>query len=55
LLAVPVLLAVPELLAVPVSEGAFEPQPALIRATSARATNGRSFLLVSPPYVWRLR
>jgi hypothetical protein len=32
-----------------VSDGAFEPQPALIgliRATSARATNGRSFLLM---------
>ncbi len=58
LLAVPVLPAVPELLAVPVSEGAFEPQPALIkliRATSARATNRRTFLLMSAPYVWGLR
>jgi hypothetical protein len=48
LLAVPVLLAVPEMLAVPVSEGAFEPQPALItliRATIARTASGRSLLL----------
>jgi hypothetical protein len=39
----------PALLAVPVSEDAFEPQPALIRpirATSARAANGRSVLLM---------
>jgi hypothetical protein len=46
----PVLLTVPELLAVPVSEGAFEPQPALItliRATSARAANGRGFLVIT--------
>jgi len=52
LLTVPVLLAVPELLAVPlllavrVSEGAFEPQPALmrlIRATSARAARAAVF------------
>jgi hypothetical protein len=50
-------LAVPELLAVPVSEGAFEPQPALIRpitAARARATNGRGLLLMFAPYV-RLR
>src|SRR5215216_7287898 len=46
---------VPELLAVPVSEGAFEPQPALIRlirATSARTTNGRGLLVMFAPYVW---
>jgi hypothetical protein len=46
---VPALLAVPVLLAVAVSEGACEPQPALIRlisATSARAANGRRFLLM---------
>src|SRR4051794_12819487 len=30
---------VPELLAVPVSEGAFEPQPALITASMARAAS----------------
>ena len=43
-LALPTLVALPELLAVPISEGAFEPQPALAdRATSARAANGRSF------------
>jgi hypothetical protein len=49
---------VPELLAVPVSEGAFEPQPALltlIRATIARAASGRSVLfMVAPWVVWKL-
>jgi hypothetical protein len=54
--AVPVLLALPARLAVPVLEGAFEPQPTLIRlirATSAGVTNGRSFLLMFAPIcVW---
>jgi hypothetical protein len=57
LLAVPVLLAVPELLAVPVSEGAFEPQPALItliRATIARTASGRSLLLMFAPWCVKL-
>src|SRR5829696_6148059 len=47
---VPVLVAV----AVPVSEGAFEPQPALprlISASSARATSGRGLLLMFAPCV----
>jgi hypothetical protein len=50
LLAVPVLLAV---LAVPVSEGAFDPQPALITlisATIAKAASGRSVLLMVAPW-----
>src|SRR4051794_1229966 len=34
-------------LAVRVSEGAFEPQPAPIRATMARAAHGRGFLLTA--------
>jgi hypothetical protein len=49
-----VLPAAPVLLAVPLLEDAFEPQPALItaiRPASPRATNGRSFLLMFPPYV----
>src|SRR4029453_13297232 len=43
----------PPLLAVPVSEDASEPQPALIRpirATSARAANGRSVLFMVAPW-----
>jgi hypothetical protein len=54
LLAVLVLLAAPVLAAVPLSEDAFEPQPTLItltRPASARATNGRGFLLMFAPYV----
>jgi len=60
LLAVPVsedafeAVLLPPLLPVPVSEDAFEPQPALIRlirATSARAANGRGSLLMFAPYV----
>jgi hypothetical protein len=46
LLAVSEPVVVPELLAAPVSEGAFEPQPALIRATMARAASGRRFLIM---------
>jgi hypothetical protein len=41
------------LLAVPVSEGAFEPQPALITlisATIAKAASGRSVLLMVAPW-----
>jgi hypothetical protein len=52
LLAVPVLLAVPALLAAPVSEGAFEPHPALITlisATIAKAASGRTVLLMVAP------
>src|SRR5215213_2752827 len=44
---------VPELLARPVSEGAFEPQPALItpiRATITKAASGRSVLLMLAPW-----
>jgi hypothetical protein len=57
-LALPELLAgVPELLAAPVSEGAFEPQPALItltRATITRTASGRSVLFMVAPCVWKL-
>jgi hypothetical protein len=57
LLAVRVLLVVPELLAAPVSEGAFEPQPALITlisATIARAASGHSVLLMVLLGLWKL-
>jgi hypothetical protein len=57
LLAAPVLLAVRVLLAVPVSEGAFEPQPALItliRATIARRPAAAAFYSWLLLGVWKL-